>query len=124
MPNLFVYGTFRKGYSEEKLIAGADLLGPAETVEQYALCLINNKPVVTKRPMSTIKGEVYSLTEEMLTKIDRLRRHPHINKRELVTVKLNDGNVVEAWLYFHMHPLRDSVFIESGDYTEQSPLSA
>lgn len=121
MPYLFVYGTFRMGCSEEKLIAGADLLGSAETVEQYALCLVNNKPVVTKRPMSTIKGEVYSLTEEMLTMVDRLRKHPHINKRELVPVKLNDGNTVEAWLYFHMHPLRESVFIESGDYTETKP---
>lgn len=124
MPYLFVYGTFRKGRSEEKLIAGADILGPAETVEQYALCLIDKKPVVTKRPMSTIKGEVYSLTEELLTKIDRHRRHPHTNRRELVPVKLNDGNVVEAWLYFHMHPLRDSVFIESGEYSEHTHLSS
>lgn len=121
MSYLFVYGTFRKGCSDEKLIAGAETLGTAETVEQYALCLINKKPVVTKRPMSTIKGEVYSLTDEMLTKVDRLEKHPHINKRELVPVKLNDGNVVEALLYFHMQPLRDSVFIESGDYTEAKP---
>lgn len=93
-------------------------------MQDYALCLINKKPVVTKRPMSTIKGDLYSVTEDMLSMIDRLEKHPHINRRELVQVRLNNGNMVEAWLYFHMHPLRDSVFIESGDYTEQTPLSS
>ena len=118
MHYLFAHGTLRQGCHNSGLIAGATLLGFAGTVEDYALFIIKNKPVVTRRPVTKIKGEVYSVTEEMLTLVDRFQGHPRINKRELVPVKLQDGSSVEAWIYFHIQPLRDSVLVESGVYIE------
>jgi gamma-glutamylcyclotransferase (GGCT)/AIG2-like uncharacterized protein YtfP len=119
MHSLFVYGTLKQGGRNNGLIAEATPLGSAITVEDYTLFIVKNKPVVTKRPVTKIKGEVYSVTDVMLTLVDRFQGHPRINKRELVQVKLEDGSAIEAWLYFHVQPLRDSVLIESGEYTEQ-----
>jgi gamma-glutamylcyclotransferase (GGCT)/AIG2-like uncharacterized protein YtfP len=119
--NIFAHGTIRKGGRNSGLISGATFLGLAETVEDYALFTMKNKCVVTRRPASKIKGEVYSVTEEMLTLIDRFEGHPRINKREPVNVKLEDGTTVEAWLYFHIQPLRQSVLIEAGEFTELNP---
>jgi len=117
MPYLFAHGTLRQGGRNSNLISGAISLGISETQQDYALYLIKDKPVVTKLPETKIKGEVYVLSDEQLTLVDRFEGHPRINKRDLVPVKLADGNIVEAWLYFHILPLRESVLITSGEYT-------
>ncbi len=118
MPYIFAHGTLRRGGQNSNLIAGATFIGRAETVEDYALFTMKNKCVVTKRPACKIKGEVFSVSEEMLTLVDRFEGHPRINKRDSVNVKLEDGGTAEAWLYFHIQPLRQSVLIESGEFTD------
>lgn len=117
MHNLFVHGTLRRGCRNNGILAAGTLIGGAETALDYALCLIEGKPLVTKRPQSRIKGEVYSVSDEVLQLVDRLKGHPRVNKRELVSVRLADGTEVEAWLYFHIQPMRNSVLVESGDFT-------
>jgi gamma-glutamylcyclotransferase (GGCT)/AIG2-like uncharacterized protein YtfP len=118
MHYLFAHGTLRQGGRNNGLISGASLVGRASTVEDYALFIIKDKPVLTKRPVMKIKGEVYSVTEEMLTLVDRFQGHPLINKRELAPVKLDEGGSIEAWIYFHIQPLRASVLVDSGEYIE------
>jgi gamma-glutamylcyclotransferase (GGCT)/AIG2-like uncharacterized protein YtfP len=116
MNNLFAHGKLRKGGSDNRLITGAGMLGQAVTEQDFALFLANKKPVITKRPVSKIKGEVYSITDDMLALIDRIEGHPRVNKREIVRVTLENGNVIEAWLYFNVQPLQNSVLLESGEY--------
>lgn len=114
---LFVYGTLRRGHRDNPLLSAATFSGAAETVEHYALCLMNAKPLVTKRPVSLITGEAYSVSDELLKTIDRVAGHPSTNKRELVSIRLENGQVVDAWLYFYIQPLRNATVIESGTYT-------
>lgn len=121
MPYLFAHGTLRQGGRNNNLISGSIPLGNAETEQDYALYTIKDKAVVTKLPKTKIKGEVYAVSDDVLTLVDRSEGHPRINKRDLVPVKLEDGNTVEAWLYFHIQPLRESILIESGDYLHLNP---
>ena len=121
MDYLFVHGTLRRGGSNNGLLSDCAFLGPAETAQQYALYLINRKPMITKLPTSTIKGDVYSVTDEMLLLVDRFSGHPRVNRRELVAVQLEDGKTVDAWLYFYIQPLHNPILIESGEYTELKP---
>ncbi len=118
MPYFFAHGVLRKGGRNNSLVSAATFLGNGETVEDYALFTMNNKCVVTKRPVSKIKGEVYYVTDQMLTLVDRFEGHPRINKRELVGVRLEDGSTTEAWVYFHVQPLRQSILAESGEYPD------
>jgi gamma-glutamylaminecyclotransferase len=118
MPYLFAHGILKTGGRNNNLISSSVLLGNAVTEQDYALYTVNNKPLVTRLPKTRIKGEVYAVSDDTLTLVDRFEGHPRINKRDLVTVKLEDGNTVEAWLYFHIQPLRESVLIESGEYTD------
>ena len=118
MPYLFAHGTLREGGRNNNLVTDAVSLGNAVTEQDFAMYIIKEKPVVTTLPRTRIKGEVYVVTDEVLTVIDRFQGHPRINKRDLVPVRLEDGNVVETWLYFHILPLRDSVLVESGDYSD------
>ena len=119
MDHLFVHGTLRRGCGDNKFIASGTFLGSAETAQPYALCLVKEKPLVTKRPVSTIKGEVYEVTDEILALVDRLSGHPRINQRELVAVRLENGETMNAWLYFHQQPLHNAVLIESGEYVNK-----
>jgi len=120
MDYLFTHGTLRRGCENSALISAGTFLGRAETAQRYTLCIVNRKPVITKNPVSTIKGEVYSVTSEILTAVDRFASHPRINRRELVPVQLEDGKTVDAWIYFYIQPLHNQTLIESGDYTERS----
>jgi gamma-glutamylaminecyclotransferase len=116
MPYLFAHGTLKQGGRNNNLISSDISLGNAATEQDYALYTIKDKPVVTKLPKTKIKGEVFVISDDVLALVDRFEGHPRINKRELVQIKLDDGNVIEAWLYFHILPLRESVLIESGEY--------
>ena len=116
MVNVFIHGNMRSGGKDNKLIPGAVLLGRAETESDFALVLIKGDPYVTKRPVSKIKGEVYSVDDRLLGLIDKLNKHTRTTKRELVKAKLEDGQETEAWLYFYTEPLSKSILVESGEY--------
>jgi len=116
MVNVFIHGNMRSGGKDNKFISGAVLLGRAETESDFALVLIKGDPYLTKRPVSKIKGEVYSVDDDLLGLIDRLNRHTRITRRELVNARLEDGQKTEAWVYFYTEPLSNSVLVESGEY--------
>ncbi|MBF0559465.1 MAG: gamma-glutamylcyclotransferase [Nitrospirae bacterium] len=116
MVNVFIHGNMRSGGKDNKFISGAVLRGRAETESDFALVLIKGDPYVTKRPVSKIKGEVYSVDDNLLGLIDRLNKHKRITKRELVKARLENGQETEAWVYFYTEPLNNSVLVESGEY--------
>jgi gamma-glutamylcyclotransferase (GGCT)/AIG2-like uncharacterized protein YtfP len=120
MNNLFVHGKLRRDEANHHLIAATTFLGTALTIEQYALCIMGDKAIVTKRPASRIVGEVFEVSDDLLKLVDRSEGHPHVNKRELVQVALQDGTVADAWIYFHVQPLRDAQIVESGDYAARA----
>jgi len=116
MVNVFIHGNMRSGGKDNKFISGAVLLGRAETESDFALVLIKGVPYVTKRPVSKIKGEVYSIDDDLLKLVDKLNKHTRVTKRELVNTKLENGQKTEAWVYFYTEPLSNSVLVESGEY--------
>jgi gamma-glutamylcyclotransferase (GGCT)/AIG2-like uncharacterized protein YtfP len=116
MPYLFAHGQLRQGSRSQAMMADSELVGAAETDEAYALFTINDKAVLTRRPVSKIRGDLYSVTEDKLVMIDRFEGHPRICNRELVPIKLDDGKIIEAWAYFYIQPLHNSVLLDNGDY--------
>jgi gamma-glutamylaminecyclotransferase len=119
MPYFFAHGDLRQGGRSKLIMADSTFVGGAETEEAFALFAIDKKPVITRRPATKVKGDVYSVTEEKLIALDRFEGHPRITKREEVPVRLEDGRTVEAWIYFNIQPLHNSVLIESGDFMKQ-----
>jgi len=100
-------------------MADSELVGTAETVDAFALFTVANNAVVTRRPVSRIRGDVYSVTDEKMLMLDRYEGHPRISQREIDSIRLAEGNIAEAWIYFHIQPLHNSVLIESGDFIKQ-----
>ncbi len=103
------------------MLQRAQCLGPALTVEPYALFVgeypyVQRSPADASLPLTRISGEVYAVEAvdaATFAALDELEGHPHDYCRELVAVELQDRKRVQAWLYFHPEP--EGVWIPSGD---------
>lgn len=102
---VFVYGSLKKGFINNSRLKNAEFIGSAKTVEKYEMYRSShgNWPYLIKDHGlgSLIKGEVYSLSDNLLKVIDEFEGHPDYYKRELVKVKLTESEeVIEAFIYF------------------------
>lgn len=98
---IFVYGTLKKNHGNHRYyLEDAKFLGHAITVDKYTM-YSRGIPFVTKDPFVQIHGEVYEITEDQLRPIDSLEGHPQWYKRELISVQLETGEIIEAWIYLN-----------------------
>ncbi|WP_423792692.1 gamma-glutamylcyclotransferase family protein [Methanocaldococcus indicus] len=117
MTLIFVYGTLRSEcWNNKKYLKNSKFVGKGKTKEKYAMYADLIPYVVEDEKISHIVGEVYDVDEETLRRIDMLEGHPTFYKRKKVKIVLDNGEEVEAWLYFYPEPY--GVLVKSGDYIE------
>jgi gamma-glutamylcyclotransferase (GGCT)/AIG2-like uncharacterized protein YtfP len=86
---LFVYGTLRRGGANHALLAHARFLGPATTVDRYAL-FVDGIPFLAPAPaVHRVRGEVFAVDADTLAAVDRLEGHPVWYERRPVAVVLD-----------------------------------
>ncbi len=117
---VFVYGTLRKGYKNHHLMAGSQDLGPARSLESYALFLDDFPYLVKSQAVAPVVGELYAVDAEGLARLDQLEEHPSWYCREVITVLDQAGQRQQAWIYFFPGPrgrlLASGDLREAGDY--------
>jgi len=114
---VFVYGTLRQGEGNHRLLSNSKLVNKGKTVNKYCMTT-NGCPFVNKYiQQSNIIGEVYEVPNvaEMYN-LDMLESHPNWYYREVIQVRLDDGKIVDAWIYFNDDIGQDVV--NDGDYVE------
>lgn len=110
LEKLFVYGTLKAGQGNHHNIAGAKLLGTAETAEKFAFMQNGAYPAICKMArMVAVKGEVYEVTPAQLSACDVLEGHPHFYVREKTNVWITDPvrkneRCETVWVYFIKNP--------------------
>lgn len=126
---LFVYGTLRRGSTalgEWQQRSGAQFVGRGSiSAELYDL---GKYPGALRSSSSKTRGEVYLLTrpEEILKRLDRYEgydvRDPEesLFVRQTVTVKLQNGKTLMAWVYFFNKAPSKAKRISSGQYRKKS----
>lgn len=117
---VYVYGTLRKDQWNHYLLNTSQFIGFAKTKEKYALFGSGIPFLSRTTAISQITGEVYSVDDATLRRLDELEGHPDFYERALAEVLLQDGTAVEAWIYFHDTVRGD--LIESGDFLRQAPV--
>lgn len=113
---VFVYGTLRKGYKNHHLMAGARDLGPARSLESYALFLDDYPYLVKSQAVAPVVGELYAVDQSGLARLDQLEEHPNWYCREVITVLDQGGRRHQAWIYFFPRP--QGRLLASGDLRE------
>ncbi|WP_443257757.1 gamma-glutamylcyclotransferase [Virgibacillus sp. L01] len=122
MPNVFVYGTLRKGERNHHFLDGAPCtFGQCQT--NGSLYDTNNGyPVMKENKSSWIYGELYEVTESQLRAIDRLEgfeegSQDNLYNRTTVPVYNDSGGKVSAIIYTAGQTLHKSTKrIPSGDW--------
>lgn len=109
IPHVFVYGTLKRGESNNRLLEGATFVGEATTLSTGVLndwgapCFSHSEWVEDKSLLRPIRGEVFEIDVEHLYYLDKLEGHPRLYYRSPTVVDC-EGHLVTAWCYYHHSP--------------------
>ena len=97
---LFVYGTLLKSQANyDKYLSEGQYLGEAE-LPDFALFDLTTCPAILPRKSASVRGELYSVTEDDLRKIDQLEGIGTLHSRKKVCVKTNEVRLTaETYIY-------------------------
>jgi gamma-glutamylcyclotransferase (GGCT)/AIG2-like uncharacterized protein YtfP len=93
---LFVYGTLKRGFAREDLMAGAVFESSATTQRGYALHDLGAYPALVIAAEGMVHGELYWVAPEHLAVLDRYEGCPDLYQRQ--SIVLSDGTSAEAYL--------------------------
>jgi gamma-glutamylcyclotransferase (GGCT)/AIG2-like uncharacterized protein YtfP len=117
---LFVYGTLRKGFFNNKYLKEAEFIGEVKTYYKYTMMIENTLPFLLDVPLNHITGDLYKITPEILKKVDFLEGHPLLYTRKNIFVTNENfkeiipfGRVKIAWAYFY-----NTTISETGDFKD------
>lgn len=126
---LFVYGTLHNTFSPRAASAWHRFLSTAifcgrVSVKGY-LYSLGPYPalVIDEAANSLVTGELYQITEEILTALDEYEEIDPGNseseyRRQLVELTTADGQMVQAWVYLLNQKPDENRLIASGDWCE------
>jgi len=96
---LFVYGTLKRGCRAHRLLRGSPLLDRG-VVRGYTLLVRGGVPVaVSSLGECRVRGEVYLVSAPVLATLDRYEGVPKPYRRIRVSVELEGGPSIEAFMY-------------------------
>jgi gamma-glutamylcyclotransferase (GGCT)/AIG2-like uncharacterized protein YtfP len=127
MSLVFFYGTLMRGFDRPGRTRLDDQLRPiGRGTIRAALFDVGLYPAAIPASHSQVRGEVHEMIEAdvVLPALDEIEGYSvsepvtSLYTREEVPVTLEDGRVVQAWVYFYNAPLGRAERIESGDYLQ------
>lgn len=97
---VFVYGTLKRGHGNHSLLREAKFIGEALTIKKFRLFDVGFPYAVPSQKGARLKGEVYEVNSpEIMRALDWLEGFPHHYDRQVITVELESGEKVDAWIY-------------------------
>lgn len=86
---VFVYGTLKSGFWNHNLLKGCEFFGGAATEPTYKM-IENGFPVIMPDPEGKpLAGEIYTVDNETLARLDQLEREGRSYDRKLIDVTLS-----------------------------------
>jgi len=99
---LFVYGTLKRAYGNNALLAGATFLGEATSLKASFVMWSGGCPYLALAPWGRgyyVRGELYEVDDATLARCDRLEQHPAWYERKQQAFKHTSGELINAWVY-------------------------
>ena len=121
MHRVFVYGSLKRGFHNNRLLEESRFLGERITSnETWTMYSLGAFPGVIKSfhagVCASISGDLYEVSDQTLTRLDMLESNGSFYKRELVPLH---GEDEPAWMYVLINPaffMRDMRPIYEGDH--------
>lgn len=100
--HVFVYGTLKDGFSNNRLLKDAEFISRGCTILPYRMYETGGFPVVFQEHQDgNVSGECYAVTDEQLKRLDSLEGHPNFFERREIAVDLGDTGIQQTcWMYF------------------------
>ena len=96
MPRVFVYGTLKEGLSNAAKLDGAAFERAAVTVNGFVLHMVEGYPAMSRAAEGVVHGELYTVSEEHLARLDVFEGVPEWYQREVI--ELEDGTRADAYV--------------------------
>jgi gamma-glutamylcyclotransferase (GGCT)/AIG2-like uncharacterized protein YtfP len=81
---LFVYGTLMRGEAHARMLGAAAFHGPARTLPGFRLVDLGSHPGLVIDVSGVVFGEVFSVDESTLARLDSFEEHPSVYERTLI----------------------------------------
>tara|TARA_B100001094_G_C18150787_1_gene783560 strand:- start:871 stop:1236 length:366 start_codon:yes stop_codon:yes gene_type:complete len=97
---VFVYGTLKKGYSNQGYLAGQEYLGEYETNPRWGLIDLGPFPAMVCGALA-VKGEAYSISDSVLEDLDILEgvAQGMYHRRRIQITNSGNQSKINAWVY-------------------------
>ena len=128
---VFFYGTLMAGFDRRRR-AGIDdrLIYRGRGAIRASLFDLGIYPAAIPSPEGLVWGEVYEMTDPdaVLPALDDIEGYrpddpdKSLYARSETDVKMPDGSIEQAWVYFYNAPLGQAQRIPSGDYLEHTKV--
>ena len=103
-----VYGTLKKGFHNNYLLNHAEYVGVGVTQDVYPLIVSGLPYLLEEKGVGHhVHMEVYAVSDTLLQNLDALEGHPTWYRRKEVPVRMSDGSVKIAWVYFNIQEKRN-----------------
>jgi gamma-glutamylcyclotransferase (GGCT)/AIG2-like uncharacterized protein YtfP len=124
---LFTYGTMRKKCYNNGRIAGSKFIGYAETCEPFIMVAkkyprqipyvgrVSSQNIFHGAELPIV-GEVYLIDKNTLHRVDRAEGHPYCYERELCHVRMDNGDILPAYIYTYDVEECDYNPVSTGDF--------
>ena len=96
-----VYGTLKQGKSNHRLLKGVPFIGAGKTKDKYPM-VVRGLPYLydEKGVGHNVNVEVYECDGVDMNALDSLEGHPTFYERRKTDIVLDDGEVMNVWIYF------------------------
>lgn len=111
---VFVYGTLIAGEHNAHWASGARRVGARAVGRIFDTGY--GFPAFRPEGEGTVKGEMLTVDDEGLKRMDVLEGYPRLYRREQITVATDRGGAAVAWVYIMNNLPKDVSVIESGDW--------
>jgi len=108
---VFVYGTLKKGHGNHRLLTNAKFIKTAETMPKYTMFDTGGFPAVIPVGNTSIKGEIYEVTQDEARSLDSLEGYPSMYDREETPLL---GEEMTPWMYLWQYSTNRMPIKENG----------